>query len=56
MSSRHWRTLISLIFINEETLRLCFSSKEEIEKLDSVSDKHRLMLAEYFENSFAMGH
>ena len=43
-------------FHNEETLRLCFSSKEEIEKLDSVSDKHRLMLAEYFENSFAMGH
>lgn len=43
-------------FHNEETLRLRFFSKEEIEKLESVSDKHRLMLTEYFENSFAMGH
>ena len=43
-------------FHNEETLRLRFFSQEEIEKLESVSDKHRLMLTEYFENSFAMGH
>ena len=43
-------------FHNEETLRLRFFSKEEIEKLESVSSKHRLMLAEYFDDNFAMGH
>ncbi len=43
-------------FHNEETLKVAFFSKEEIAELDSVSDKHRLMLAEYFNNSFAMGH
>lgn len=43
-------------FHNEETLRLRFFSKEEIAELESVSDKHRLMLDEYFTNSFAMGH
>jgi len=43
-------------FHNEETLRLRFFSKEEIAELESVSDKHRLMLEEYFTNSFAMGH
>lgn len=43
-------------FHNEETLRLRFFSKEESEKLDSVSDKHRLMLTEYFADSFALGH
>ncbi|WP_117275313.1 NUDIX hydrolase [Streptococcus intermedius] len=43
-------------FHNEETLRLRFFSKEEIKKLDSVSDKHRLMLTEYFADSFALGH
>lgn len=43
-------------FHNEETLRLGFFSKEEIEKLGSVSDKHCLMLAEYFADSFALGH
>ncbi|WP_317335222.1 NUDIX hydrolase [Streptococcus orisratti] len=43
-------------FHNEETLRLRFFSKEEIVELESVSDKHRLMLEEYFTNSFAMGH
>ena len=43
-------------FHNEETLHLRFFSKEEIEKLDSVSDKHRLMLTEYFADSFALGH
>ena len=43
-------------FHNEETLRLSFFSKEEIEKLEPVSSKHRLMLAEYFDDNFAMGH
>ncbi|MGV3353292.1 NUDIX hydrolase [Streptococcus orisratti] len=43
-------------FHNEETLRLRFFSKEEIAELESVSDKHRLVLEEYFTNSFAMGH
>lgn len=42
-------------FHNEETLRLGFFSQEEIAQLESVSDKHRLMLQEYFENSFKMG-
>ena len=44
-----------LIFHNEETLRLGFFSKEEIAELENVSDKHRLMLDEYFSDSFAMG-
>ena len=43
-------------FYNEETLRLGFFSKEEIAELENVSDKHRLMLDEYFSDSFAMGH
>lgn len=43
-------------FHNEETLRLRFFSKEEIENLEFVSSKHRLMLAEYFDDNFAMGH
>lgn len=42
-------------FHNEETLKLCYFSREEIENLESVSAKHRLMLEEYFTNSFAMG-
>lgn len=43
-------------FHNEETLRLHFFSEEEIEKLESISSKHRLMLSEYFNNTFTMGH
>ena len=43
-------------FHNEETLRLRFFSKGEIENLESVSSKHRLVLAEYFDDNFAMGH
>ena len=42
-------------FHNEETLRLGFFSKKEIAELENVSDKHRLMLDEYFSDSFAMG-
>ena len=42
-------------FHNEETLRLGFFSKEEIAELENVSDKHCLMLDEYFSDSFAMG-
>ena len=42
-------------FHNEETLRLGFFSKEEIAELENLSDKHRLMLYEYFSDSFAMG-
>ena len=42
-------------FHSEETLRLGFFSKEEIAELENVSDKHRLMLDEYFLDSFAMG-
>ena len=42
-------------FHNEETLRLGFFSKEEIAELENVSDKHRLMLDEYFSDCFAMG-
>ena len=42
-------------FHNEETLRLGFFSKEEIAELENVSDKHLLMLDEYFSDSFAMG-
>ncbi|WP_162011522.1 NUDIX hydrolase [Streptococcus sp. S784/96/1] len=43
-------------FQNEETLRLQFFSRDEIAQLESVSAKHRLMLEEYFTNSFALGH
>lgn len=43
-------------FHNEETLRLHFFSEEEIKKLESISSKHRLMLSEYFNNTFTMGH
>ncbi|MDO4667670.1 MAG: NUDIX hydrolase [Streptococcus sp.] len=43
-------------FHNEETLRLHFFSEEEIEKLESISSKHRLMLSEYFNNTFTMGY
>ena len=43
-------------FHNEETLRLHFFSEEEIKKLVSISSKHRLMLSEYFNNTFTMGH
>ena len=42
-------------FHNDETLRLGFFSREEIAELENVSDKHRLMLDEYFSDSFAMG-
>ena len=42
-------------FHNEETLCLGFFSKEEIAELENVSNKHRLMLDEYFSDSFAMG-
>lgn len=42
-------------FHNEETLRLGFFSKEEIAELENVLDKHRLMLDEYFSDSFAIG-
>lgn len=43
-------------FRNAETLRLAFFSKEEIEQLPSISEKHRLMLEEYFTNDFKLGH
>lgn len=43
-------------FQNSETLALGFFSKEDIEKLDNVFAKHRLMLDEYFANNFKMGH
>ncbi|MDY4034180.1 NUDIX hydrolase [Streptococcus dysgalactiae] len=43
-------------FRNAETLKLAFFSKEEIEQLPSVSEKHRLMLEEYFANDFKLGH
>ncbi|MGT2753451.1 NUDIX hydrolase [Streptococcus ovis] len=43
-------------FQNEETLKLQFFSREEIAQLESVSTKHRLMLEEYFTNTFALGH
>ena len=42
-------------FQNEETLRLVFFSKKEIAELENVSDKHRLILDEYFSDSFAIG-
>ena len=45
-----------LDFHNEETLRLGFFSKEEIQDLEALSPKHRLMLDEYFTNDFKMGH
>lgn len=41
---------------NDETLRLGYFSREEIAELSSISDKHRLMLAEYFADEFQMGH
>lgn len=43
-------------FHNEETKRLQFFSEKEIQALGSVSKKHRLMLNEFFTNSFAIGH
>ncbi|MBJ8325074.1 NUDIX hydrolase [Streptococcus pacificus] len=43
-------------FHNEETLLLRYFSKDEIMALDSLSAKHRLMLDEYFNNRFDMGH
>ncbi|ESV53707.1 DNA mismatch repair protein MutT [Streptococcus agalactiae LMG 14747] len=42
-------------FHNEETLKVAFFTKEEIDQLDSISDKHRLMLKEYFANDFQLG-
>ncbi|WP_438831212.1 NUDIX hydrolase [Streptococcus pluranimalium] len=42
-------------FHNEETLKVAFFTKEEIYQLESVSDKHRLMLKEYFANDFQLG-
>lgn len=42
-------------FHNEETLKVAFFTKEEIDQLGSVSDKHRLMLKEYFANDFQLG-
>lgn len=42
-------------FHNEETLKVAFFTKEEIDQLDSVSDKHRLMLKEYFADEFELG-
>lgn len=42
-------------FHNEETLKMAFFTKEEIDQLGSVSDKHRLMLKEYFANDFQLG-
>ena len=42
-------------FHNEETLKVAFFTKEEIDQLESVSDKHRLMLKEYFANDFRLG-
>lgn len=42
-------------FHNEETLKVDFFTKEEIDQLESVSDKHRLMLKEYFANDFQLG-
>ena len=42
-------------FHNEETLKVAFFTKEEIDQLESVSDKHRLMLKEYFANDFKLG-
>lgn len=43
-------------FQNEETFKLHFFSRDEIDQLESVSPKHRLMLEEYFTNSFVLGH
>ncbi|GGE27597.1 NUDIX hydrolase [Streptococcus himalayensis] len=43
-------------FHNEETLSLRFFSPEEIARLASISDKHRLMLDEFLNHTFAMGH
>ncbi|AUW96092.1 MULTISPECIES: NUDIX hydrolase [Streptococcus] len=42
-------------FHNEETLKVAFFTKEEIDQLESISDKHRLMLKEYFANDFQLG-
>ncbi|WP_170236313.1 NUDIX hydrolase [Streptococcus hyovaginalis] len=42
-------------FHNEETLKVAFFTKEEIDQLESISDKHRLMLNEYFANDFQLG-
>lgn len=42
-------------FHNDETLKVAFFTKEEVDQLDSISDKHRLMLKEYFANDFQLG-
>ncbi|EGJ27552.1 NUDIX hydrolase [Streptococcus porcinus] len=42
-------------FSNEETLKLKFFSKNDIDSLVNISDKHRLMLKEYFNNTFKLG-
>ncbi|MGT2887683.1 NUDIX hydrolase [Streptococcus didelphis] len=42
-------------FTNDETLQLKFFSKKEIAELESLSQKHQLMLKEYFCNHFQMG-
>ncbi len=42
-------------FHNEETLKIAFFTKDEIDQLGSVSDKHRLMLEEYFSGDFQIG-
>lgn len=43
-------------FSNEETLSLRFFSQKEIADITEMSVKHRLMLQEYFTNTFMMGH
>lgn len=43
-------------FHNEETLQLRFFTPAEIAALDTVSAKHRLMLNEFLNDSFAIGH
>ncbi|MBF0777308.1 NUDIX hydrolase [Streptococcus cuniculi] len=43
-------------FRNAETLELRFFSPAEITGLDTISAKHRLMLDEFLNDSFAMGH
>lgn len=42
-------------FHNEETLQLGFFSQSAIADL-AISDKHRLVIEEYFSGNFALGH
>lgn len=41
---------------NDETLELAFFSKEALENIELVNAQHALMIQEYFDDAFKLGH